>query len=118
LETSNPLLPPDADATSALEVIPVHDNVHGQVKDNGDPRDRGRTNELRVAEKSGSTMVIAVEEGCHGLAETSSSTVGDFRVCHTEGLLLEEQEDSVEELQILGEIVELAKGQYSSYLDN
>lgn len=37
LETSNPLLPPDADTTSTLEVVPVHDNVHGQVKGDGNP---------------------------------------------------------------------------------
>lgn len=31
LETGDPLLPPDLDATGALEVVPVHDHVHHQV---------------------------------------------------------------------------------------
>ena len=64
LETSDPLLPPDADATSTLEVVPVHDNVNSQVQHNGNPGDRGRSNELSVAEESGGTVVVAVEEGC------------------------------------------------------
>lgn len=63
LETGNPLLPPNADTTGALEVVPVHDNVHSQVKGNGDPRDSGRTNELSVAEEGCSAMVVGVEEG-------------------------------------------------------
>jgi hypothetical protein len=87
LETSNPLLPPDSDATCALEVVPVHDNVHSQVEDNGDPRDGSQTNQLSVAEKSGGTVVVAVEEG--------------------QWLLLEEEEDGIEQLKVLGEVVEL-----------
>jgi hypothetical protein len=31
------LLPPDADASGALEVVPVHDYMHGKVKRNDDP---------------------------------------------------------------------------------
>lgn len=87
LETSNPLLPPDLDATSALEVVPVHDNVHSQVEDNGNPRDGGQANQLSVAKKSGGSVVVAVEEG--------------------QRLLLEEQEDGVEQLKVLGQVVEL-----------
>jgi len=37
LETGDPLLPPDADAASALEVVPVHDNVDHQVEGNWNP---------------------------------------------------------------------------------
>lgn len=37
LETGDPLLPPDADSTRALEVVPVHDNVDHQVQRNWDP---------------------------------------------------------------------------------
>lgn len=37
LETGDPLLPPDADATSALEVVPVHDDVNHQVESDGNP---------------------------------------------------------------------------------
>lgn len=63
LETSNPLLPPDADATGALEVVPVHDHVHTQVQGNGDPRDGGRADQLGVAKNSGGAMMVAVKEG-------------------------------------------------------
>ena len=37
LETSDPLLPPDADAARALEVVPVHDHVNRQVQGNDGP---------------------------------------------------------------------------------
>lgn len=38
LQTSNPLLPPNTDTTGRLEVVPVHDNMHHQVKGNWNPR--------------------------------------------------------------------------------
>jgi hypothetical protein len=62
LETSNPLLPPDANATGALEVVPVHDNVDGQVEHDRDPGNGGRADELGVAEQSSGAMVVAVQE--------------------------------------------------------
>jgi hypothetical protein len=68
LEPSHPLLPPDTDATRSLEVVPVHDNVHTKVQSDGNPRDRGGADELGVAEKGGSTMVVAVQEGYNELA--------------------------------------------------
>ena len=37
LHNGDVLLPPDADAARALEVIPVHDNVDHQVEHNRDP---------------------------------------------------------------------------------
>lgn len=37
LHDSNVLLPPDADASRALEVVPVHDNVNAQVEGNWNP---------------------------------------------------------------------------------
>ena len=37
LHNSNVLLPPNADATSALEIIPVHDNVYHQVEGDRNP---------------------------------------------------------------------------------
>ena len=37
LETGDPLLPPDLDATRALEVVPVHDDVYEQVEANDGP---------------------------------------------------------------------------------
>ena len=39
LEAGDPLLPPDADATGALEIVPVHDDVNHQVESDRDPRD-------------------------------------------------------------------------------
>ena len=62
LKTGDPLLPPDADSTRALEVVPVHDNVHSQVQGDGNPRDRGRADELGVAEQGSRAMVVAVKE--------------------------------------------------------
>lgn len=38
LEAGDPLLPPNADATSRLEIIPVHDNMHHQINRDGNPR--------------------------------------------------------------------------------
>lgn len=37
LQTRDPLLPPDADAAGALEVVPVHDDVDHQVEGDWDP---------------------------------------------------------------------------------
>lgn len=80
LEAGDPLLPPDADAAGALEVVPVHDDVDGEVEGDGDPGDGGRANELGVAEESGGAMVVAVEEGCHVLAALMLGLVG-LRLC-------------------------------------
>lgn len=87
LKTSDPLLPPDLDATGALEVVPVHDDVDHEVERDNNPRDRGRSDQLSVAEESGGAVVVAVEEG--------------------EGLLLEEEEAGIQKLEVLGEVVEL-----------
>ncbi len=62
LETGDPLLPPDADAAGALEVVPVHDDVDRQVERDGNPRDGGRADELGVAEEGSGAVVVAVEE--------------------------------------------------------
>jgi hypothetical protein len=37
LANGNVLLPPDADASRALEVVPVHNHVNGQVEGNNGP---------------------------------------------------------------------------------
>jgi len=37
LETSDPFLPPNADSTRALEVVPVHDNMDHEVERDWDP---------------------------------------------------------------------------------
>lgn len=89
LETGNPLLPPNTDTTSALKVVPVHNDVNEEVQDDGNPRDGGGTDELSVAKEGGGTMVIAVEEG--------------------QRLLLEEKEDGIKKLKVLGEVVEVVQ---------
>ena len=68
LAHGNVLLPPDADASRALEVVPVHDDVDSQVQGNDGPRDGSVADELGVTEKSGRAMVIGMEEGCAMLA--------------------------------------------------
>lgn len=62
LQTSDPFLPPAADTTGALEIVPVHDHVDQQVQRDDNPRHSGATKELSVAQNSGSAMVVAVEE--------------------------------------------------------
>lgn len=86
LDSSDPLLPPHTDTSSREEVVKVHDKVDKQVEHNGDPRDGGVANELGVAEESGSTVVVGVQEG--------------------EGLFLENKEQGVKELEVLGQVVE------------
>ena len=68
LKTGDPFLPPDTDATGALEVVPVHDDVDEQIQRDGHPGHRGQADELRVAEQSRGAVVIAVQEGCQSLA--------------------------------------------------
>lgn len=87
LETSNPFLPPDADSTSALEVVPVHHNVNSEVESDWDPGNGRQPDQLGVAEESSGTMVVGVQEG--------------------QGLLLEKQEDGIEQFQVLCEVIEL-----------
>lgn len=57
------LLPPNADAARALEVVPVHNNVNSQVQGDDRPGNGGVTDKLSVAEHSGRAMVVGVEEG-------------------------------------------------------
>jgi hypothetical protein len=87
LEDGDVLLPPDADATRGLEVVPVHDDVDGEVEGDNNPGDGGVAKKLGVAEKSRGTVVVGVEEG--------------------QGLLLENEEDGVDQLEVLGQVVEL-----------
>ena len=60
LETSNPFLPPDSNSTCALEVVPVHHDVHQKVKTDGDPGHRSQPDELGVAKKCRGAMMVAV----------------------------------------------------------
>lgn len=63
LKTGDPLLPRDLDTSRTLEIVPIHDDVYCEVESNGNPRDRGATNELSVAEKCSCGMMVAVQEG-------------------------------------------------------
>lgn len=87
LQTSDPLLPPDTDATSTLEIVPVHNNVHQKVDGNRNPLHSGQSNQLSIAEKSGGTVVVGMKEG--------------------QGLLLEEQENGIDQFEVLGQVVKL-----------
>lgn len=40
LETGNPFLPPNANAPSALKVVPVHNDMYHEIKCNWNPGDR------------------------------------------------------------------------------
>jgi hypothetical protein len=106
LHNGDVLLPPDADASRALEVVPVHDNVNAQVEGNWDPRDSGVSNELSVAEESSGAMVVGVKEGwstmlVYVVAQEIEESI------RTERLLFEEQEAGIEQFQEFGEVVEL-----------
>ena len=61
--------------------------MNKQIDINDNPLDSSQTDKLSVAQKGGGTMVVGMKEG--------------------QGLLLEEQEDGVEQLKVLGEVVEL-----------
>ena len=62
LEARDPFFPPDADTAGALEVVPVHDDVDGQVEDDWDPGDGRLARQLRVAEEDRCAVMVAVEE--------------------------------------------------------
>ena len=87
MQTGDPLLPPNADAAGALEVVPVHHDVHQQIDVNDDPLHRSQTDQLGVAEQGGGTVVVGVQE--------------------SQGLLLEEEEHGIDELDVFGQVVEL-----------
>ena len=62
LEAHDPFFPPDADTARALKVVPVHDDVDGEVEGDWDPGDGRLARQLRVAEEDGRAVMIAVEE--------------------------------------------------------
>ena len=53
-------LPPDSHTPRALEVVPVHDGVDGQVQGNGHPRHRSLTDHLHIAKERRRSMMIGV----------------------------------------------------------
>ena len=63
LEYGDVFLPPDADAARGLEVVPVHDDVNGEIEGYGHPGNGCVAYELGVAEEGCSAMVVRVEEG-------------------------------------------------------
>jgi hypothetical protein len=67
--------------------------VDQQVDGDGNPLHSSQTNQLSVAKQSGSTVVVGVEEG--------------------QGLLLEDEEDSVQELDVFVDVVQLCERQVS-----
>jgi len=87
LKDGNVLLPPDLDTTSGLEVVPVHNNVNHEVQGDGHPRNRCVAMKLGKAEKSSGAVVVRMQE--------------------SEGLLLKEEENGVNELEVLREVVQL-----------
>jgi len=62
LQNGDVLFPPDAHAASALEVVPVHDDVDHQIEGDGNPRDGGVADKLGITKKSRCSMVVCVEE--------------------------------------------------------
>jgi len=78
LKPGNPLLPPDLDTTSRLEVVPVHDDMNHEVKSDWNPGlgvlamvtemflratyNRSASHKLGIAQQCSGTMVIAVKE--------------------------------------------------------
>jgi hypothetical protein len=67
--------------------------VDQQVDGDGNPLHGSQTNQLSVAEQSSSTVVVGVEEG--------------------QGLLLEDEEDGVQELDVFVDVVQLYEWQVS-----
>ena len=67
--------------------LPVHDHVNRQVQCNWNPRDCSISNKLCVAKKSCRTVVVGVEKG--------------------KGLLLKDKENSVNQLEVFGQVIHL-----------
>jgi len=61
--------------------------VDEQVDGDGDPLHRSQPDELSVAQESGGTVVVCVQEG--------------------QGLLLEDEEDGIKQLNVLVDVVQL-----------
>ena len=62
LEHCDIFLPPDSDAASRLEVVPVHDNMYGKVEGDGYPGDGSVANKLGVAKEGGSAVVVGMKK--------------------------------------------------------
>lgn len=89
LETSDPLLPPNSDASGSQEVVPVHDNMDTQIQGNGHPGNGSQTDQLGVAQQRGGTMMVGVQKG--------------------QLLLFHDQEHGIDELTELGQVVQVVQ---------
>ena len=82
--------------------------MHHEVKGDWDPRYWCQANELSIAEKSSSTMVIAVEEGYTKIISWYEHG-GYAAEMLTQWLLLQDQKDGVKQFEVFGEIVQLLR---------
>lgn len=89
LETGDPFLPPDANASSSQKVVPVHNDVNTQVQGDWDPRNRSGADQLGVAQQGGGTMMVGVQE--------------------SQFLLLDNQEHGINKLSELGQVVQVVQ---------
>lgn len=124
LEAGDPLLPPNADTTSRLEVVPIHDNMYHQVNGDGNPRLQVLSLARRI--KSFRRIMYSLQMcfrrvGCNTKRRllhdgSNARRLQDIRIRiidemgnrdHTEGLLLDNKEHGVQELDIFDKIVQL-----------
>lgn len=89
LESCDPLFPPDPDAAGGEEVVEVHEDVDGQVEGDDDPFHRGVADNLGVAEEGGGAVMVGVQE--------------------EQLLSSQDQEDGVEQLDELGQVVQVVE---------
>jgi hypothetical protein len=75
LESGDPFLPPDANTTGALEIVPVHHNMNQEIQGDWDPRDRSISYQLSITQQGRSTMMVRVEEGQRFLLEEEKNGV-------------------------------------------
>lgn len=90
LQSREIFLPPEPGTTSGSVVVVVHDDVNEQVECDDDPLHRGLSVELGVAQNGSGCVVEDVKE--------------------SKGLLLEDKEDSVDELDVLDVVVDHVVG--------
>ena len=74
------LLPWAPDTNARERIVAVHDDVHGEVQADDDPRQGGLVHNLRVAQGSGSHVVIHVQEEQLLLLEHEKERVGKLPV--------------------------------------
>lgn len=108
LQPRNPLLPPDADTSRALEIVPVHNYMHEQVERDWNPRHWGVSDELCVAQERGCWMMVAVKE-CYVSISIRGWPEHETYIELTQGLLLEKQEDGIQQFDIFDEVIKLER---------